>query len=411
MTPREVPRRKFKPPQDRPAAAGPAVFLKSSHNPRIEAGHPWIYAGEIGRVEGSPAPGAVVRVTDRRGRAVGWGYYNQRSGITVRLLSRGEAPLEAGWVARRLERALARRRDRLGGEEAYRLAFGEADDLPGLVVDVYGQTAAFQLSTMGMEVRREEIVCAIREVLRPAGIWERSDVGARRHEGLGPRAGLAWGEVPETVSFREDGLELEAHVQSGQKTGFFLDQRESRRAAEGLMRGRVLDAFCYMGAFSLRLARAGAKVFALDVSATALAGLRRQAARNGLGERIGAIRGNAFDMLRAMEPRGGLFDGVVLDPPALAPGQAALEKGMRAYKELNLRAMRLLREEGVLFTCSCSARLTPPAYMDMLRGAAQDAGRDLTLLWEGGQAPDHPVRLAIPETRYLKASAWRVRPI
>jgi 23S rRNA (cytosine1962-C5)-methyltransferase len=387
----------------------PAVFLKHTPNPRIEGGHPWIYAGEIGQLAGSPAPGDIVRVADRRGRTMGWGYYNKASAISVRFLARGDAPLEPGWIVRRLERALAWRRERVGGEEAYRLAFGEADDLPGLVVDVYGGVAVFQLSTLGMEVRREEIVAAIRAVLRPAGIWERSDVGARRHEGLGPRSGLAWGVVPEVVPFREDGLELEAHVRDGQKTGFFLDQRESRRAAERLMGGRVLDVFCYMGAFSLRLARAGAEVSALDASAPALAGLRRQAERNGLGGRISPVQGNAFDLLRAMEQREARFDGMVLDPPALAPGQAALEKGVRAYKELNLRAMRLLREDGVLLTCSCSARLTPPAYLDMLREAALDAGRDLTLLWEGGQAPDHPVRLAIPETRYLKASAWRVR--
>ncbi|MBI4252315.1 MAG: class I SAM-dependent rRNA methyltransferase, partial [Candidatus Tectomicrobia bacterium] len=209
--------------------------------------------------------------------------------------------------------------------------------------------------------------------------------------------------------FQEDGLSLEAHVREGQKTGFFLDQRESRRAAGRLMGGRVLDCFCYMGAFGLRLARAGAEVVALDVSAGALAGLRRQAERNGLAGRVSPIQGNAFDLLRAMEQRGARFDGVVLDPPALAPGQAAVEKGVRAYKELNLRAMRLVREGGVLLTCSCSARLTPPAHLEMLREAAQDAGRDLTLLWEGGQPPDHPVRLAIPETRYLKASAWQVR--
>ena len=390
-------------------SAEPAVFLKSSHNPRIEGGHPWIYAGEIGRVEGNPSPGAIVRVGDRRGRPVGRGYYNRASTITVRLLSRGDAPLEEGWIARRLERALAWRRQCAGGEEAFRLAFGEADDLPGLVVDVYGRTAVFQLSTLGMEARREEVVAAIRRVLDPSGVWERSDVGARRHEGLGPRSALAWGEVPGIAPFREDGLEFEAYVREGQKTGFFLDQRESRRAAGRLMGGRVLDVFCYAGAFSLRLARAGAEVTALDVSAGALAGLRRQAERNGLGGRVSPVRGNAFDMLRAMEQRGALFDGVVLDPPALAPGQAALEKGVRAYKELNLRAMRLVREGGVLLTCSCSARLTPLAYLEMLREAALDAGRDLTLLWEGGQPPDHPVRLAIPETRYLKASAWRVR--
>lgn len=389
--------------------AEPAVFLKAHHNPRIEGGHPWIYAGEIGRVEGGPSPGGIVRVADRRGHPVGRGYYNQASTITVRLLSRGEEPLEEGWIARRLERALAWRRRWVGGEEGFRLAFGEADDLPGLVVDVYGKAAVFQLSTLGMEVRREEVLGAVREVLDPAGVWERSDMGVRRHEGLGPRSGPAWGEVPGCVPFQEDGLSLEAHVREGQKTGFFLDQRESRRAAGRLMGGRVLDCFCYMGAFGLRLARAGAEVVALDVSAGALAGLRRQAERNGLAGRVSPVQGNAFDLLRAMEQRGARFDGVVLDPPALAPGQAAVEKGVRAYKELNLRAMRLVREGGVLLTCSCSARLTPPAHLEMLREAAQDAGRDLTLLWEGGQPPDHPVRLAIPETRYLKASAWRVR--
>ncbi|MEK6709248.1 MAG: class I SAM-dependent rRNA methyltransferase [Nitrospinota bacterium] len=390
-------------------SAEPIVFLRAHHNPRVEGGHPWVYATEIDRVEGLPTPGGIVRVASRRGRAIGRGYYNQASAITVRLLSRGEEPLEEGWIARRLERALAWRRRWVGEEEAFRLAFGEADDLPGLVVDVYGRVAVFQLSTLGMEVRREEVAAALREVLGPSGLWERSDMGVRRHEGLGPRSALAWGEVPERVPFREDGLEFEAQVQAGQKTGFFLDQRESRRAAGRLMGGRVLDCFCYAGAFGLRLARAGAKVFALDISAPALAAAGRHAGRNELGGRLRPIQGNAFDMLRAMEHRGALFDGVVLDPPALAPGQAALEKGVRAYKELNLRAMRLVREGGVLLTCSCSARLAPPAYLDMLREAAQDAGRALTLLWEGGQPPDHPVRLAIPETRYLKASAWAVR--
>ncbi len=389
-------------------SAEPTVYLRMHRNPRIEGGHPWVYSSEIARVAGEPPPGGVVRVEAKGGRLVGRGYYNAASTITVRLIARGEEPAGEGWLTRRLERALAWRRRWGQGEAAYRVAFGEADDLPGLVVDLYGAVAVFQISTLGMEVRRGEIVEAIRQVLAPSGIWERSDVGARRHEGLGPRSAPAWGEVPESVPFAEDGLEFEAQVRGGQKTGFFLDQRESRRAAERLLKGRVLDCFCYTGGFSVRLAREGAEVLSLDISAPALAGLRRHLERNAPRARNFPVRGNAFDLLRAMEQRGALFDGVILDPPALAPGQAALEKGVRAYKELNLRAMRLLREGGILLTCSCSARLAPAAFQDVLRGAALDAGRDLALLWEGSQPYDHPVRLSIPETRYLKAAAWRV---
>lgn len=386
----------------------PTVYLKMARNPRIEGGHPWVYANEIGRVAGNPAAGGIVRAVLSGGKVLGEGYFNPKSTIRVRLLTRGEAGVEEGLILRRLRDALALRGRTVPGESAFRAAFGEADALPGLAVDVYGPIAVFQISTLGMEVRRGEIISAIREVLSPAGIWERSDMNARRHEGLEARSGLADGEVSGPVAFKESGLSFEADVKNGQKTGFFLDQRESRRAAARWLRGRVLDCFSYTGGFSAYLAHAGAEVVSLDISGEALRGVRRHLERNAPGARALQVRANAFELLRAISRKGPRFDGVVLDPPALAPGQAAVDKGRKGYKELNLRAIRLVREGGVLLTCSCSARLGPAAFQEVLHEAAQDAGAELTLLWEGGQPPDHPVRLGIPETRYLKASAWSV---
>lgn len=389
--------------------AVPTVYLKMARNPRIEGGHPWVYANEIGRVAGNPAPGGIVRAVLSGGKVLGTGYFNAKSSIRVRLLTRGEAAFGEGLIRRRLRDALAMRKRTVPEESAYRAAFGEADALPGLVVDVYGAVAVFQISTLGMEVRREEIISAIHEVLSPEGIWERSDMGARRHEGLAPRSGLAGGKVSGPVSFQESGLSFEADVENGQKTGFFLDQRESRRAAARWMGGRVLDCFSYTGGFTTYLAHAGAEVVSLDISEGALKTVRRHLEKNAPRAKALQVRANAFELLRAISRKGPRFDGVVLDPPALAPGQAALEKGKRGYKELNLRAIRLVKDGGVLLTCSCSARLGSAAFQEVLNDAARDAGAELSLLWEGGQPPDHPVRLGIPETRYLKASAWCVR--
>ena len=372
----------------------------------MRAGHPWIFSNEIERVEGAPADGDVVEVADTRGAFLGRGYYNRRSLIAARLLTRRRDEVDLDLFVRRLERAVRYRAVVAPGVEALRLVHGEADQLPGLVVDRYGDWLAVQVLTLGMETRAEQLREAIERVLAPRGVVRVADSPLRRLEGLDLERTTWWGEVPDRIELVQDGFTIEVNLLEGQKTGLFLDQRENRRLAEARGAGRrVLDLFCYQGEWALHAARGGATaVLSVDSSAPALEAARRNAERNGLADRIGFRQGDCFDVVRQLERAGERFGLVIADPPALIKSRAAIAAGARAYRELNRAAMMTLEEGGVLITCSCSHHLEDDLFKQVLREASRAAHRPFRVLAWTGEAPDHPQLLAVPETHYLKCA-------
>ena len=382
------------------------ITLAPGREGRLNAGHPWIYRSEIARTEGQATPGAIAVVRDHRGRFLGQAAANLASQIAARLLSRAEEPIDGAFFERRMRDALARGGRSASGPGACRVVFGESDGLPGLIVDRYGDLLAIQILTAGMERLRETILDALRRVLEPRAIYERSDASARKLEGLERRTGFAWGGGETGVWFREGDLDFFADVAAGQKTGFFLDQRDNRQVVKGLARGRdALDCFCYSGGFAVSAAGGGAaSVVGVDISPEALSWAERAAARNGLDARCSFLSANAFDQLRAFDRDGRRFDVIVLDPPAFTKGRAALAGALRGYNEINLRAMKLLSPGGILVTCSCSYHVDAPMFLDMLRAAAADARREFRLLELRTQAADHPILLAAKETQYLKCA-------
>ena len=389
-----------------------SVFLKAGRDRRVHAGHPWIYRGEIGRTSGDCTPGSVVSVLDPRGRFLGRGHFNPASLITVRLLTRRrDEAVDAGLVRRRIAEAIAYRRRFYETGDACRLVFSEGDWLPGLVVDRYGGCLVVQLGTLGMDRMRETIVAALQDAVHPRGIYERSDLPTRAHEGLPPVTGLLAGEVPEEVTVTIDGVQLVVPLKEGQKTGLYLDHRDTRRLVQAHAAGRrVLDVFCNAGAFALHALRGGAReAIGIESAPEALAAARRNADLNGCSDRLRLIDGNAFERLRELEKAGERFDLVVLDPPAFTKSAKSVPGARRGYKEINIRALRLASPGGLVMTASCSYHLGPEEFLDVVREAAADAGRPVTLVATGGQAPDHPVNLGVPETRYLKTVLLAVR--
>jgi 23S rRNA (cytosine1962-C5)-methyltransferase len=380
------------------------LSLAKGRDARLLGGHLWIYKSEIARVEQEGAPGAVARVQDARGKFLALATANLRSQIAGRILTRIEEPIDEAFLERRLRQALARPGRAPRGPDACRIVFGEGDHLPGLIVDRYADLLVIQILTAGMELLREPILRVLRRIVEPRAIYERSDASSRRLEGLEPRSGFAWGDAETGVWIREDDLEFLANVAEGQKTGFFLDQRENRRIVRRLAAGRaVLDCFCYAGGFSVSAAAGGAtSVLGVDLSEAALAWGWAAAQKNGLADRCAFQAANVFDLLRTMDRDGRRFGLIVLDPPAFTKGREALAGALRGYKEINLRAMKLLAPGGVLVTCSCSYHVDAPTFLDMLRGAAADAEREFRMLDSRTQASDHPILLAAKETQYLK---------
>lgn len=391
------------------------VVLKPSRRPRLEAGHPWVFDNEIARVEGAPRPGDVVEVTDHRARFLAWGAFSPRSRIRLRLLSwKREEPVDAALIRARINQAWELRRRLLDEEalKACRVVYSEADLLPGLIVDRFGPVLVEQVLAQAMEPWREAILDALEELLAPAAIYERSDAPVRGLEGLAPRAGLLRGALPEQVWIREHGLELKVDVVTGQKTGFFLDQRENRLAIRPFASSaRVLDCFAYTGAFALNALAAGAReVTAVEASPEALELARQNAERNGFGHRLILREANAFDTLRELERARERYDLIILDPPAFARTRQALPSALRGYKEINLRAMRLLEPGGFLATATCSGAVEPGLFLAMLQEAALDSRVILRQLVFRGHAPDHPVLPGAPETRYLTFGIFQVLP-
>ncbi|MBO8142460.1 MAG: class I SAM-dependent rRNA methyltransferase [Firmicutes bacterium] len=389
----------------------PKATLKPRHEQRIARGHLWVYQGNIASIDGDPAPGGEIDVYSSRGDFLGRGYYNPRSQIAVRLLSREAGPIDKEFFAERIRQAQEYRARFVPQASSYRLIYSEGDWLPGLIADRYEDVLVVQLLTLGMDRRRDEIVRAMAETVRPRAIYERSDAQSRRHEGLEPRRGLLWGELPpQPMIIGENGLRFEIDVTEGQKTGYFLDQRENRRRLAPLVPGaRVLDAFCHTGSFAIHALRYGAQeVLGVDSSEQAVAMARRNAALNGFAGRARFVAANAFDFLRELDRQGERFDCVILDPPAFAKGKAHVEAARRGYKEVNLRGIKLLRSGGFLVTCSCSHHMTAAMFFELILDAAADARRQLRLVETGSQAKDHPVLAGVPETAYLKCFVFQV---
>jgi 23S rRNA (cytosine1962-C5)-methyltransferase len=386
------------------AKAADTAIVSAKGAARWAAGHPWIYRTDV-YAEPRSEPG-IIAVTDRRGRHLGQALYSPGSEIRLRLLTRGTEPVNAAWWSARIGAAAARRAEIT--DSAYRVVNAEGDGLPSLVVDRYGPYIVAQLLSAGLEIVRDDVLAGIRSALQPDGILLRNDAGIRRHEGLPLEVVQAYGTVPEVLEVMEHGMRYLAAPWSGQKTGAFLDQRENRAlVAEHVPAGgHALDLFTYHGSFALHLARRAAQVLAVDSSEEALARGRENASVNGLTN-IGWREANAFDLLRELERREERFDTVVLDPPAFAKTKDSLTRALAGYKEINLRAMRLLVPGGVLFTCSCSYHVSRAAFADMLGAAARDSGRRLQLLRWMGAGRDHPEILNVPETGYLKGALLR----
>jgi 23S rRNA (cytosine1962-C5)-methyltransferase len=381
-----------------------SVSVSAKGEARIRRGHPWIFRSDVAAAKGA-SPGAVVRVLSARGRPLGHAFYSSRSEIRLRMIATGDT-LAEGFLRDRLAAAVRWRETVAPGAEACRLVHGEGDGLPSLVVDRYGDYLAVQTLSQGTERLKDELVRTLLELLSPKGILERNDPKVRQLEGLDQRVGLLHGEVPERVEVAEGGVRFEADLWKGQKTGLFLDQRENHLAARGYARGRVLDGFCYHGGFALPVAALAQEVLAVDASAEAVARLRRNAERNSIGN-VEAREANLFDLLRELDDRGERFDTVILDPPAFAKSKDAVEKARRGYKEINLRALKLLAPGGCLLTCSCSYHVHEADLEAILAEAAADAGTRVTVVEKRQQARDHPILLGVPETYYLKCFVLR----
>jgi 23S rRNA (cytosine1962-C5)-methyltransferase len=384
----------------------PAARLRPRRPER--ARHPWIFAGEVNGISDGVKDGDVVTVFDHRGDFIARAYCNRRSKIVLRVLTWNDEPVDAAWWSRRVAEAVARRGP-LPVDAGRRLINAEGDGLPGLIVDRYGAWLAVQISTLGVERVREVIVTALREACAPRGIYERSDLPERELEGLPQRTGVMTGEPPPPdLEIAEDGARLLVDIAAGQKTGLFLDQRLNRAAAAAYAAGRsVLNCFAYSSGFSVHAARAGAlEVTSVDIAASACALAKANLALNGFANSP-VIEANCFNYLRDASDAGKTFGEIILDPPAFARGKSTVEAAARGYKEINLRAIKMLEPGGVLVTCSCSRPLTPRDFLGIIWSAALDAGRELQILEELGQPPDHPALLNAPESSYLKCIILR----
>jgi 23S rRNA (cytosine1962-C5)-methyltransferase len=369
---------------------------------RWQQGHPWIYRSDVAQRPDEPA-GAVL-VHDQRGKPLGWALWSPTSEISLRLIEKDpRTTIDGEWWRRHLAAALARREGLDASASAYRLVHGEGDGLPSLVVDRYDRYLVVQFMSAGLERFRGEIVDALAELARPEGILARNDVPLRAREALPATTELLMGDVPKEVEVHEHGVRYLAAPWEGQKTGAFLDQRENRALVGRVSRGRALDCFSYHGSFALHLARGADQVTALDISAHALLRARENFERNGMSN-VSLVEANAFDFLKSRERERAAYDTIVLDPPAFAKSRATLPAALRGYKEINLRAMRLLSRGGLLFTASCSFHLTKPHFLEMLQAAAADSGRRIALREITGQPLDHPELLTVPETGYLKGA-------
>jgi len=383
----------------------PQLVLKEGRERSLVGGHPWLFSGSVAKIKGRPDPGEIMLATTAEGQPLALGFYNPQSDIAFRMLTRDVAgPVDQEFWQRQLRDAAALRKRILPSDTtAFRMVNAEGDGMPGLVVDRYGDYLVMVVSTAGMERRREILIEAMVDEYRPLGILERSDGPARRLEGLADRNVWVWGEEAlERISIRENGLSFETDILTGQKTGFFLDQRDNRRQIGLLSKGlSVLNCFSYTGAFSVYAARGGAKrVVSVDSSEPANVAARRHLEMNGFpADAHPVLREDVFQYLRKTEE---FFDLIILDPPAFAKSRRDVQRAARGYKDINLQAFRRLAPGGILATFSCSNAIDEALFEKIVLGAARDAGKTLRLLKKLAAAPDHPTSLAHSEGRYLK---------
>lgn len=389
--------------------------LKKHEDRRLRAGHTWVFSNEVDTAAtplGAFAPGELVEIQSAEGRPIGNGYVNPHSLICARLVSRDlHYTLDASLLVHRFNVARSLR-ERLFDEPYYRLAFGDSDGLPGLVVDRYNDVFVAQITTAGMERVKADIVSAIEKVFRPRTIVWRNDASGRELEGLPRYTEIALGELPPEVEVVENGARFRVPVLEGQKTGWFYDQRMNRTRMRAYVRGgRVLDVFSYLGAWGVQAACAGAsEVVCVDSSERALSWLQDNAARNGVADKVQSVHDDAFDVLRRLREAREQFDVVILDPPAFIKRKRDAKEGTQAYRRLNQMAMQVLAKDGILISASCSYHLARSELLGLLLQDSRHLDRFLQVVEEGHQAPDHPVHPAIPETAYLKAYFARVLP-
>jgi 23S rRNA (cytosine1962-C5)-methyltransferase len=386
------------------SAPAPTVVVSSRGEQRVRAGHPWIYRADV--MEVAATGGDTVAVVGPRHRLLGHALFSDRSEIPIRMLTHGEAPADLAMWRRRIETAVRFRESLNIDATAYRVVHGEADLLPSLIVDRYAEYVVVQALAQGVDRLLPEITRLLLELLQPAGVLARNDPRVRTLEGLEQKVAALHGTIPASVVVREGPIEYEVDLWKGQKTGLFLDQRENREAAARYAHGRLLDCFSYNGGFALRLARQCPEAEAVDISSEAVARIRHNAARNGITH-LQAREANVFDELRRLEKGGARYDTIVLDPPAFAKNKASVPNALAGYKEINLRAMRLLVPGGCLVTCSCSYNVNEKVFEAVLHEASVDSHAPMSIVEKRMQGRDHPVLIGVPETHYLKCFILR----
>jgi len=376
------------------------VVISTRGVERLRSGHPWVYRSDVRSAQAEA--GAVVRVTDERGRYFGRAFYSDKSQIAVRLLTRENVPVDRAFFTERLRRAAAYRETVVENTEAYRLVHGEADLLPSIVIDRYGDYLVVQTLSQAAERQKDLIVEILVEQFSPRGILQRNDPKVRLLEGLPQSVSVLHGDVPAEILAKENGITFVHDLAKGQKTGSFLDQRENHWAARRYASGEVLDCFSYQGGFALTVAEECEHVEGIDMGAAAVQAARRNQELNAIANAT-FREGNAFDVLKEYDEVGRRFQMVILDPPAFAKNRDSLEAATRGYKEINLRALKILAPGGYLVTCSCSYHLSEALFLQLIAEAANDAKKNVVVVERRTQAEDHPILLTMPETHYLKA--------
>ena len=380
---------------------------------RVHTGHPWVFRSDIARVEGEYLPGDIVDIVSSKGRFLARGYYNPNSQIALRIMTyREDEPVDRALIFRRIHDAVEYRRI-FADMKSCRLVFAESDRMPALIVDAFGDVLVIQCLALGMEQFKQDVVDALVEELHPQGIWERNDVPVRKLEGLEMTTGLLYGEVPDRVLMTENGVRFWVDVKEGQKTGFFLDQKENRAAIAPFVKDKtVLDCFTHTGSFALHAGKFGAKeVTGVDISEYACLFATENAKLNRLEDRVKFVTANAFDLLSEQSRTGNRYDVIILDPPAFTKTRSAVESAIRGYKEINLRAMKMIAPGGYLITCSCSQHVLPDMFRNMVMEAARDAKVLLRQVEFRTQGKDHPILPCAPETQYLKCGIYQVFPV
>lgn len=372
---------------------------------RIRSGHLWVYRSDIRSAEAQS--GDTARVTDEHDNFVGRAFFSSRSQIALRFLTREDVPVDADFLRARLLAAAEYRKRVVRETDAYRVVYGESDLLPSVIVDRYADYLVIQTLSQGAECRKEQIVSLLIEIFSPRGILERNDPRVRELEGLERRNSILYGEIPEKITAVQNGVQFNHDLHTGQKTGGFLDQRENHRAAAAYASGDVLDCFTYHGGFALTVAGRAARVEATDLSGAATTIARENQRLNNISN-VNFSEGNSFDTLKSYDASGRTFDMVILDPPAFAKNRESVPAAVRGYKEINLRALKILKPGGFLVTCSCSYHIPEPLFLQLIAQAANDAHRYTQIVERLTQARDHPILLTMPETHYLKCFVVRV---